>query len=277
MRNGVRGVLAGVAAAAVALGLAEFVAVFTGSRSAPLVAVGGVVVDHVPEPLKQFAIDTFGTHDKTALLTGTVVLLAAFAALIGWLALRNIWYGVAGIALFGAVGVASALSRPDAGIEAAVPSLLGAAVAAAVLWRLLAAPAEIGDSGDRRRFLTGVAVVAGAAALSGLGGRWLSTRRTVSEARRAVRLPVPASPAPPVPAGPSWTSPSSRRTSPRTAPSTASTPRSWCRRWTRRRGRCGSTGGYATRSRSPSTSCWPGRWSSGTSRSPASPTRWAAT
>jgi DMSO/TMAO reductase YedYZ molybdopterin-dependent catalytic subunit len=201
MRNGVRGVLAGVAAAAVALGLAEFVAVFTGARSAPLVAVGGFVVDNVPEPLKQFAIDTFGTHDKTALLAGTVVLLAAFAALIGWLSLRNVWYGVAGIALFGVIGVAAALSRPDAGAGAAVPSLLGAAVAAVVLWRLVSGPAEVRDRVDRRRFLTGVAVVAGAAAASGLGGRWLATRRTVSEARRAVRLPAPASPAPAVPAG----------------------------------------------------------------------------
>ncbi|MDQ7903297.1 molybdopterin-dependent oxidoreductase [Phytohabitans sp. ZYX-F-186] len=201
MRNGVRGALAGIAAAAVALGLAEFVAVFTGARSAPLVAVGGVVVDHVPGPIKQFAIDTFGTHDKTALMVGTVVLLAAFAALIGWLSLRNIWYGVAGIALFGAIGVASALTRPDAGAEAAVPALLGAAVAGVVLWRLTSGPTELGDAADRRRFLTGVAVVAGAAAVSGLGGRWLSTRRTVSEARKAVRLPVPTSPAPAVPAG----------------------------------------------------------------------------
>ena len=226
MRNGVRGALAGIASAGVALGLAEFVAVFTGSRTAPLVAVGGVVVDHVPEPLKQFAIDTFGTHDKTALLTGTVVLLVAFAALIGWLSIRNIWYGVAGIALFGVIGVAAALTRPDAGVGAAVPSLLGAAVAGVVLWRLVEGsgtagvgsrdhagaeraqdgtappgpPAEF-DAADRRRFLTQTAVVVAVAAASGLGGRWLATRRTVAEARRAVRLPAPASPAPAVPSG----------------------------------------------------------------------------
>ncbi|GAA4436813.1 sulfite oxidase [Phytohabitans houttuyneae] len=201
MRKGLRGALAGIAAAAVALGLAEFVAVFTGARSAPLVAVGGFVVDHVPEPLKQFAIDTFGTHDKTALLTGTVVLLAAFAALIGWLALRNVWYGVAGIALFGVIGVAAALTRPNAGVEAVVPSLVGATVAGVVLWRLISGPAETADPVDRRRFLTGVAVVAGAAAVSGLGGRWLATRRTVAEARRAVSLPVASGAAPAVPAG----------------------------------------------------------------------------
>jgi hypothetical protein len=49
----------------------------------PLVAVGGVVVDNVPEAVKQFAIDVFGTNDKLALQVGTVVLLCAFAAVLG--------------------------------------------------------------------------------------------------------------------------------------------------------------------------------------------------
>ncbi|WP_173077258.1 molybdopterin-dependent oxidoreductase [Phytohabitans rumicis] len=198
MRNGVRGALAGVAAAAVALGLAELVAVFVGARSAPLVAVGGVVVDNVPEPLKQFAIDAFGVHDKTALMIGTVVLLAAFAALIGYLAVRHIGYGYAGIALFGVIGIGAALTRPDAGVAYALPSLLGVGAAAVVLWRLVS-PADDVDLEDRRHFLTGVAVVLGAAAATGLGGRWLANRRTVSEARSAVTLPIPADPAPAVP------------------------------------------------------------------------------
>jgi DMSO/TMAO reductase YedYZ molybdopterin-dependent catalytic subunit len=201
MRDAVRGGLVGVGAAAVALGVAEVAAVFTGARSAPLVAVGGVVVDQVPEPLKQFAIDVFGVHDKTALLIGTVVLLAAFAAVIGVLALRSFWYGVAGIAAFGLIGVAAALTRPDAGPATALPSLLGALVALGVLWALIELP-DIGEHEvDRRRLLTGVALAVGAAAVTGFGGRWLATRRSVSEARSAVTLPAPASPAAAVPAG----------------------------------------------------------------------------
>src|SRR3954454_11457353 len=78
---------AGVVAAAVALGVAELVAVPIGARSAPLIAVGGVVVDHVPEPVKAAAIAVFGVHDKTALLVGTLLLLALAAAGIGALAL----------------------------------------------------------------------------------------------------------------------------------------------------------------------------------------------
>jgi hypothetical protein len=55
----------------VALGVAEVIAVATGPLSAPLLAVGGVVVDTVPAPVKNFGVAVFGVHDKTALITGT--------------------------------------------------------------------------------------------------------------------------------------------------------------------------------------------------------------
>jgi DMSO/TMAO reductase YedYZ molybdopterin-dependent catalytic subunit len=203
MRVRVAGALAGVAAAAVALGVAELVAVGTGPRSAPLVAVGGVIVDHVPEAVKQIAIDLFGVHDKTALLAGTLVLLAAFAAVLGVLALRSIRYGLAGIALFGAVGIASAVTRPGAGPAAALPSLVGSAAAAGVLWLLTEGrrrPTAAMQPENRRRFLTGVVAALGGALVAGFGGRLLSTRRDVSAARSEVALPTPASAAPPVPA-----------------------------------------------------------------------------
>src|SRR5215218_6339171 len=96
-----RAALAGVTAALVAVGLAELVAVFTGARSSPLVAVDGWVVDHVPESLKEFAIRVFGTNDKIALLTGTAIVLLLFAAGVGLAARRAFVWGAAGIALFG--------------------------------------------------------------------------------------------------------------------------------------------------------------------------------
>ncbi|MGR6322096.1 molybdopterin-dependent oxidoreductase [Micromonospora soli] len=132
--------LAGVTAAAVAIGAAEPVAVLTGPRSAPLIAVGGLVVDLVPESLKHLAISLFGTHDKIALLIGTGVLLAAFAALLGVLAARRLRIGLAGIAAFAALGVVAALTRPGAGPAAALPALVGAALGGLTLWLLLAGP-----------------------------------------------------------------------------------------------------------------------------------------
>ncbi|MGW4683139.1 molybdopterin-dependent oxidoreductase [Micromonospora taraxaci] len=223
--------LAGVTAAAVAIGIAEPVAVLTGPRSAPLVAVGGVVVDAVPESLKQLAIDIFGTADKIALLVGTGLLLAGFAALFGVLAARRLAFGLAGIAAFGVIGVAAAVTRSGADAFDALPSLVGAGLGALVLWLFIdgpfeldpwpwspptptvppAAPAPVAPAGadgpaevdpeSRRRFLTGSGVLLGTAVVAGLGGRWLAGRRGVSAAREAIRLPAPVAPAPAVPAG----------------------------------------------------------------------------
>src|SRR5690349_2164587 len=76
VNRSVRAGLSGVAAAAAAVGVAELVAVGTGPLSAPLLAVGGVVVDRAPAAVKDLGVAVFGVHDKTALISGTAILLA---------------------------------------------------------------------------------------------------------------------------------------------------------------------------------------------------------
>jgi DMSO/TMAO reductase YedYZ molybdopterin-dependent catalytic subunit len=264
----VRAGLCGVVAAAVALGIAEVIAVATGPLSAPLLAVGGVVVDTVPPPVKNLGVAIFGVHDKTALITGTAVLVAAYAYLLGVVAARRWRLALCGIALFGLIGAAAAITRHDAGPLAALPSLIGAALAIPVLRYLLSlaaateappaagpgagateggtAPIEAGaihggaaavgadaagggtlgslagggtppvrqrpgaavapvepepsfDMESRRRFLRGLGIAAAVAAVSGVGGRLLTSRRAVTSARNDVALPaagaVPAVPA----------------------------------------------------------------------------------
>jgi DMSO/TMAO reductase YedYZ molybdopterin-dependent catalytic subunit len=213
VRAGTRGLaaLAGVAAAVVALGVAQLVALALGSAvSAPLVAVGSAVIDAVPEPVKELAIRLFGTNDKLALQIGTLIVLLAFAALVGVLAVRNRAYGLVGVALFGLVGAIAAATRHGAGWTAVLPSLVGALAAAATLLFLLTRleripePARTARSGEdgvpRRRFLslTGSSLVAGA--IAALGGRWLGNQRNVSAERAALKLPAPASPAAALPA-----------------------------------------------------------------------------
>jgi DMSO/TMAO reductase YedYZ molybdopterin-dependent catalytic subunit len=203
--------LAGVAAAAVALGVAELVAVVSGARSAPLVAVGGVVVDHVPAPIKDFGIAVFGVHDKTALIIGTALLLAAYAYGVGVLARRRWAPAVGGIALFGLVGALAAVTRPGAGAASVVPSVTGALAAVAVLRHLSrrAVAAEIDEGGTesyeiedgRRRFVRDLGIVAAVTVAAGVGGRMLSSRRTVTSARADIALPPAAEPAPALPAG----------------------------------------------------------------------------
>ncbi|WP_327044425.1 molybdopterin-dependent oxidoreductase [Microbispora sp. NBC_01189] len=129
-------VLTGLAAAAVALGTAQVVAGLVDPAAAPVVAVGGAVIDATPAGLKEWAIRTFGSGDKPVLLTGIVVVLALVAAGLGLLARRRTAYGMAGLAVFGLVGAAAALSRPDAGAAHVLPSLAGAAAGAYALSRL---------------------------------------------------------------------------------------------------------------------------------------------
>ncbi|MFI7626751.1 molybdopterin-dependent oxidoreductase [Microbispora rosea] len=128
--------LTGLVAGAVALGVAQIVAGLIDPGAAPVVAVGGTMVDATPAGLKEWAIRTFGSNDKPVLLGGIVVVLALVAAGLGLLARRRRAYGTLGLAVFGLVGAAAALSRPDAGVAHVLPSLVGAAAGAWTLSRL---------------------------------------------------------------------------------------------------------------------------------------------
>ncbi|MDT0610862.1 sulfite oxidase [Streptomyces lancefieldiae] len=148
------GELAGLAATALALGVGELVAAATGGPSAPLVAVGGVAVDAAPTAVKEFAVTVFYTYDKLALQAGIVLVLAAFAAFIGVLAMRRLPYGLAGVAMFGAIGVLASATRAGATWAYPLPSVAGALTAAGLLVLLhrtlprpAASPAQaVGDS-----------------------------------------------------------------------------------------------------------------------------------
>jgi DMSO/TMAO reductase YedYZ molybdopterin-dependent catalytic subunit len=250
-----RGMIAGLLAAAVAVGIGQLIAGIVAPDGSPVVAVGEASIGSTPPAVKNFAISTFGSHDKVVLVSGILVVLAILAAIVGALAMRRLWYGMAGLAIFTAIGLSAALTRPTATPGYALPGLIGGAAAAAALTLLVrAAPApelapaverravenpddgpvpyagppavpdisELGPLGAppsasrepfrperqaglpetaRRRFLvTGVAA-AGTAAVAGLAGRLLAERSSVTLARSALRLPAPAHPAPPLPAG----------------------------------------------------------------------------
>jgi hypothetical protein len=152
LRGVVAGGLAGLLAAAVALGVAQLVAGLTGPQGSPVVAVGGVAINLTPVPVKDFVIAHVGTHDKQVLVAGILLILAAFAALIGVLARRREAYGVAGLAVFAGLGVAAAVTRPDAALADALPAIAGAVVAAFVLLALVrAAPGAPAPAAGRGR------------------------------------------------------------------------------------------------------------------------------
>ena len=133
VRRLLSGALAGLLTAAVALGVAELAAALISASSAPVIAVGETAINLTPIPVKEFAITHFGSHDKEALLTGIVVLLVAFAALIGAAAVRRIGYGLAGLAVFAGIGMAAAVHLPTGTAVDVIPTLAGVAVAAVTM------------------------------------------------------------------------------------------------------------------------------------------------
>jgi DMSO/TMAO reductase YedYZ molybdopterin-dependent catalytic subunit len=306
-----------VLTAAVAIGVGQLVSGLTVRQGAPWAVVGEAAINLAPPPVKNFAIASFGSNDKNVLVTGILVVLAIFAAGVGVAAMRHLFYGYWGLAVFAAVGVAAAVSLPKANPGWAAPTVFGALIAAIAMSRLIRlaldatdttvlpprysrrpdltafspprtspspqasappdspeapappgspeasapsdltdtpapsgasgspatsssdapptssprAPAELSDAGEpedpgdtldnggsggpppetwtyqppagpaRRRFLVASGLALGATAATAFAGRELNARQSVTQARATIRLPKPAEPAPPLPAG----------------------------------------------------------------------------
>ena len=154
---------------------------------------------------------------------------------------RSLTVALAGVGLFALVGALASLGRGGGGWASPVPSIAAGLVAAGVMvlltrraidaWPRDEAGARpilddsivsarwsttpclrpmVDDSvvsmnamraGSRRRFLGTAAAIGAAAVVAGGVGRWMADRATVTAERLGIRLPRPAQPLPPVPAG----------------------------------------------------------------------------
>jgi len=142
------GAIAGVLAAATALGVGQLVAGLTGANGSPVVAVGQLQIDFTPPWLKNFAINEFGSDDKLVLVSGILVVLGIFAAVLGVAATRRLGYGMAGLLVFAAIGLTAAATRPTATVDSVLPTLAATAAAAVALRVLInrIGPAAVGPA-----------------------------------------------------------------------------------------------------------------------------------
>jgi DMSO/TMAO reductase YedYZ molybdopterin-dependent catalytic subunit len=194
----------GLVTAAVALGVAQAVAGWVGVGASPVVAVGQAAIDLTPPWLKDFAIRTFGSRDKQVLLIGIGLVLVLAAVSIGLAAVRRPRVAWIGLAVLTGVGAWAVLTRPDSTPNDLLPVVLGGAAGGLTLRMLLrtvhpvarssAAPVDV----DRRGFLLTAGVGTAVAVLAGGGGTFFSRRFRADDSRASVRIPAPASPAPPV-------------------------------------------------------------------------------
>jgi DMSO/TMAO reductase YedYZ molybdopterin-dependent catalytic subunit len=192
------GAVAGVLAAFAGLAAGELVAATGATWSSPVVAIGDVLVDAVPRPLKDLAIQLFGTGDKIALIVGILVVLAIAAAGIGVVARSRRLLSLVLTGGFGVIGVLATVLAPENGFAQAVPSLMAGAAAVGLLAFLTRPAVEAVDAPEaeanaRRRFLRDSAGATLGVAVIGGSGRGLSNLRSASiEADRAgLGLPAP--------------------------------------------------------------------------------------
>lgn len=197
--------LAGVAAVAFGLGVAELVAGLLAPRASPVLVVGSLLIDLAPPWAKDAAIALFGTADKAALLIGIGLVLLVLAAAAGVLQARRPLIARLLIAAAGVLGIVAAMTRAGASILDAVPATVAVVAATLVLTALLRErPAVEPREGDlsRRRFLTWAGGVGVIGALAAAGGFALQAgARVVTAVRETFRLPAAAVTAAPVPAG----------------------------------------------------------------------------
>ncbi|GAA1058838.1 molybdopterin-dependent oxidoreductase [Agromyces bracchium] len=207
---------AGIAAGAGFLAVAELVALLVARTASPVLTVGAFVIDVVPQPLKEFAIATFGEADKLVLLGGLGLAVVVASAASGILQLVRPPLGLLALGLAGAAAVAAGMTRAGASGWSWLPAVAGTFTAVLLLreavarlraWRdgarqhagVGAGPGAGADADrsprlDRRRFLALTGVAAASAVVVGLGARLASAATSSIEAiRGALRLPAPRS------------------------------------------------------------------------------------
>ncbi|WP_166980424.1 molybdopterin-dependent oxidoreductase [Paramicrobacterium fandaimingii] len=215
--------LSGVIGGAVFLATAELFALLFARAASPILAVGGFVIDIVPQPFKEFAIATFGEYDKIALLAGLALAVLIASAIAGIVQLVRPPLGVVALVVAGILSTAAILTRAGATPLAFLPPLLGTIVGSFLLallsrrlqaWRASTALKRNLEDGaasdarttdiepaasetsptrlDRRRFFMMAAIAGASAIVVGITARTVSmAAASVESIRSALKLPSP--------------------------------------------------------------------------------------
>ena len=193
--------LVGVAAAAVALGVAQIVAVAFGPHADSRTAIGSAIIDLTPGPAKEWAIQTFGTSDKLFLTVVILVAIGVIAALTARYETRRRPVGSIAIVCAGALGCVAVLTRAGAAAADVVPTLIGTVCGVLVLRFLVSGrlsdptPAaeapEQGEAPDpgRRLSLATIGFLAAGAVAGVAGAVFNRLNSSVADDRTAFTLP----------------------------------------------------------------------------------------
>jgi DMSO/TMAO reductase YedYZ molybdopterin-dependent catalytic subunit len=203
--------LIGVVTALGTLAVAEVVSLLMGGTGNPILAVGSLVIDLTPAGLKDLVIGVFGTGDKVFLFLVLAVVVLALAAGVGLLQTFKPPFGITLLMVVGLIGIAAATTRADAGLDAAVPTLIGVVAGIFLLralvrrlesWSTVPSPrlaVSVSARGqvERRGFLTMLIATGVASVVIGAGARAMSAATAaVNDVRAALKLPAASSTGP---------------------------------------------------------------------------------
>ena len=198
--------IAGIAAAALGLGVSEAIAGVLASATSLVDAVGQVVIDLQPAGAKDVVVQIFGTNDKLALEIVVIIVALALGGLFGMLATRRFAYAAVGFGIFGVVGFIAALGQPLAepaivAVQAAASTGVAIQTLAWLLGRLGPADREtqVSDPARRSFLLRTAAVGIGALAVGAFGRAAIASG--TSSPTPSTPLPPPVDVVPPLAAG----------------------------------------------------------------------------
>ncbi|QUQ62835.1 molybdopterin-dependent oxidoreductase [Kutzneria sp. CA-103260] len=195
-------IVVGVLAVGAALAVGDLVAAFVDPDASPFLAVGNSAIDLTPLPLKDFAVRTFGTYDKLALLAGMGVFLLAVAATAGVLSRRTPWPGTVLAVALGGLGAVAVLARPNIAAIGVIAPLASLITGVAVFrWLHRLARGTDSDVPGRRRFLLGSLGAVAGIGLAGVGGRLLVGKVDVEGSRAKVTQMLAKHTLPAIPGG----------------------------------------------------------------------------
>ena len=207
-RTDLRGALAGVLAAAGGVGASLLLASLLGSASSPVYALGTTVIGITPGWLKDFAVEQFGTNDKTVLLASVFVVMTLASALVGVVATRNVRLGLVLAAVLNLValgGAVKTLAGYEFSAQTILPGLLSLVVSVALLWFFARswnhehAETDAPRGFDRRTFLEAALASGGVAVIA--GGTSSLFGKSGTDSRAGVALPAAAQKVAPVASG----------------------------------------------------------------------------
>ncbi|MCS3442713.1 molybdopterin-dependent oxidoreductase [Microbacterium phyllosphaerae] len=217
--------LSGVISGLVFLATAELFALIFARSASPILAVGGFVIDIVPQPFKEFAIATFGEYDKIALLVGLGLAVVIASAIAGILQLLRPPLGVIALVVAGALSTAAIVTRAGVTALAFLPPVLGTIAGSIIIvllirrlraWKASVVPVAMvdrkGETVDveakdaeaadgkpakamgRRQFFILAGIASVSAVVVGIASRTVSmTVASVASIRDALKLPAPKS------------------------------------------------------------------------------------